>query len=563
MTKFSVDSWLVDPQSRTLLRGRDTRRVSVKAMQVLVTLAKRPDGVVSRADLMDAVWPGVTVGEEVLTHAIAELRRSLDDDFRAPQHIQTVYKSGYRLLCPVKWARSSDAAALDGTGRHEPNAHGPPSIAPLPFRHSLIAVPGADGGNAGRDLQSSADAGHSLLEGLPSGEATVAVFPFAAGNQDPLRAEIALAVFETLNARLTAWRWFKVVSSDLWLAYSGAADPIRTARELGVRYVVTGSVRARQGAIRLAIQLVDGLSGYQLWAGIYDQPIDKLPTLEDKIASRVVAAIELELQKAERVRAIRKNGDQLDVYDLTQRGYWHYSKRTKKHNDQALQHFGAAVDRDPFYVPALTGQAACHFWAGQRSWTEDAGVSLRQGLSKAQDAVALDDQYPTAQLFLAQSLLFLGRHEAAVATVRRALLLNPCYAGAWAFLGHALTALGRFDGSVHAMKRAFQLTSHDTRRFIWLSNLALAHFHLGDHRSAAREAGEAVALQPDHWLANQVLMMALAAMGRGSDTEPLVRMVRATEPTVRLYDFANRMPYRNPSDLSNVVNALRRSRWTD
>ncbi|MGH7463187.1 MAG: tetratricopeptide repeat protein, partial [Longimicrobiales bacterium] len=278
---------------------------------------------------------------------------------------------------------------------------------------------------------------------------------------------------------------------------------------------------------------------------------------------RVVAAIELELQKAERTRAIKKNSDQLDVYELTQRAYWHYAKRTKEHNDHALQLFGAAMDRDPLYVPALTGQAACHFWAGQRIWTEDAGASLRQGLRKAQEAVALDDQYATAQLFLAQSLLFLGRHEAAVATVRRALQLNPSYAGAWAFLGHALTASGRFEAAVRAMQRAFELTSHDSRRFFWLSNLALARFHLGDHEGAAREAREAVALQPDHWLANQVLMMALALTGRADETEPFFRAVRTAEPNVTLHDFANRMPYRNPADLSSVVNALRRSHWTD
>ncbi len=538
MATFDIGGWRADTRLRQLTRGADVRRVSVKAMQVLSALADSPGQVLTRAELLDAAWPGVTVGEEVLTHAIAELRKSLGDDPRAPKFIQTAHKSGYRLLCAV--TRPAPGAVVPGNARAAPEM--------LPVANSHCRAPSDE----------------IVLPAASSGEATVVVLPFVATAEDPLRAEPELAIFETLNAKLTAWRWFKVLGADRWHAYKDVAgDPIAVARALDVRYLVTGSVRTGDGHRRLAVQLVDGMSGYQLWAKVFDRPIDQGGAIEDRLASKLVATIELELQKAEAARAIRKSGNQLDVYDLVQRGYWHYSGRTSGNNARALALFGEAIARDPFCARALTGQAGCLFWAGQSGWAEDPQESLRAGLERSRSALALDEQYPAAQLFLAQCLLFLGEHEAALTAARRALHLNPSYAGAWAFLGHALTFLGRFRGAVLAMRRAFYLTPNDARRPIWLSNLALAHFHLGNSASAMREAREAVVLQPGHCLANQVLLMTLAQAGRDQEAREMLSRVRKLEPEVNLPAYASRLPYRDPAHLSAVVAGLRKAHWSD
>ena len=180
----------------------------------------------------------------------------------------------------------------------------------------------------------------------------------------------------------------------------------------------------------------------------------------------------------------------------------------------------------------------------------------------ARQAVIADDQYPPALLQSAQIQLFLGQQQPSLAAVRRALELNPSYSGAWAFLGHALTASGRFGNAVTAIRRAFALTPYDARRFMWLSNLALAHFHLGNFGLAAREAQEAVDLQPDHWLGTQVRIAALTKLGQLADAKVLLQSVREREPNTTLYEFANRLPYIARSDLHRVIDALASAGWT-
>jgi adenylate cyclase len=399
---------------------------------------------------------------------------------------------------------------------------------------------------------------------LEAGVPSVVVLPFCVQSEAAGDIQLARLLAETLTIRLGALRWFRTLASEPAASpYASFPDPIHVARELDVRYLVKGRLRVYPTRVRVAVQLIDGLTGHQLWAEVIERSVGNMNTLEDVVMARVVAAADTELQNAERARAMAKTPDQLDVYDLAQRGYWHYVRRSRGHLAEAERLFSAAVSRDPASSIALTGEASCKFWTGQWQWSEDPMAALNQSLATVRRAVEADQRYPVARLIMGQTLLFLGHHRAAVEATKSAIALNPFYAGAWAFLGHAQTALGRFREAARSINRAFALVPHDARRFLWLSNLALANFHLGRYDTALLQADEARALHPTHWLSNQVLTTTLATIGRRREARDYVEAVHAIEPGIRLRGFANRMPYHSPDDLDRVLLALQRAGWSD
>ena len=389
------------------------------------------------------------------------------------------------------------------------------------------------------------------------------MLPFIADSTDAAMGRLAQDLLQSLSARLAAWRWFRVLSPEVSFAKrSLTTDVVGAARALNVRYILRGTLRSDGPKIRVGVELVDGITGYQVWATVFERAKRQSLEVEDEVVAKVGALVDLELQSWERRRAMTKSSDQFDAYDLLQRGYWHYAHRNKQHTAEALGFFNKALELDPTLAPAATGKAACLFWAGQSHWADDPEASLRHGLRCAQDAVLADSSYPVGHLLLGQNLLFLGEQDAAIAAAQHTLALNASYAGGWAFLGHAMTAAGNPRAAIRSIRRAFQLTSHDSRRFMWLSNLAIAHFHCHEFEQAIRVAQEAAHLQPGHWLSNQVLIISSAALGRADDARQLVDKLRAEEPGLDAEEYANRLPYRRDADRARVVTALRRAGWS-
>jgi len=428
---------------------------------------------------------------------------------------------------------------------------------PVPLKLYELTPPEADARAKFDNINPVVSGVSELL--LPS----IAVLPLNSDGGDPIVNRLAQDLQQSLAARLGSWRWFRVVLPELLFAGSPKeSDAIETARALDVRYVLRGTLRSAQARVRVGVELIDGASGYQIWATVLERSAHRRLSIEDEIVTRVGALIDSQLQRSERRRAMAKSPDQVDAYDLMQKGYWHYTRRTKSHNERAIRLFSEALEYDPTLAPAITGKAACLFWAGQSRWADDADASLRLGLKYAQDAILADEYYPAAHLMLGQSLLFLGQQDAAIAAARHAIDLNPSYAGAWAFLGHAQTAAGKSRGAIRSIKRAFQLTSHGSRRFMWLSNLAIAHFHANEFEHALHVAQEASHLRPDHWLGNQALIVAHAALGRADDARHLVDKVRTNEPALEPAQYANRLPYQRDVDRTRIMDALTRAGWT-
>jgi len=324
-------------------------------------------------------------------------------------------------------------------------------------------------------------------------------------------------------------------------------------------YRIEGHVSAKPGRIRAVMQLLDTITGLQLWAGIFVLRTDRLTESREQVALQAAAEIEAKVQRHERDRHSAMDPADLDLYGLTQLAYSHYYNRSLSENEVALQQFDEILHASPAFASALAGKAACHFWAVQQGWSDDFEHALRKSRELASRAVAADPRLPWARLVLAQSELFLGRHDSAIAAARHATALNPSNPCSLACLGHALTAAGRARPAIQALKSAFALAPYHPNRFMWLSNLALAEYHLHRFDRALNTASEASQLNPGHWLANQVQIASLSRLGRIEEAKFRVQQVDRRQGRDGI---ANRLPYKAPSDLKYVVEALCAAGWT-
>jgi adenylate cyclase len=406
-----------------------------------------------------------------------------------------------------------------------------------------------------------------LSNGLHSKRPAILVNRLDSPKEDIQAGEIAWSFTRELSARLQNCGTFQILRS-----VSGSSAPVGTVKvqhaplagsDETVFYHIDGHILRSAGTVRAVIQLLDAVTGFQIWAGVFDLRTDDLLRSQERAIFSATAHIEADIQRHEFGRNASKVPCQEDWYGRTQLAYWHYYRRSKDENETALRHFNEVIAGGPGYALALAGAAACHFWAGQQLWASDSVRSMHLAKEQANKAVMADPRLPWARLILAQSQLFLGHHNLAVAEAKRAAGLNPTSPAIKAFLGHALTAAGNSSAAIPYLRSAFNIAPYHGNRFMWLSNLALAHFHMRRFSRAAEAAAEAADLAPDHWLANQVRVASLVRLGQLDEAKFVLDRIRLRERETGHDKLSNRLPYKNNDDLQYVVQALYEAGWEE
>ena len=381
----------------------------------------------------------------------------------------------------------------------------------------------------------------------------VAVLPIEAPSSQPELCELARRLTRELCVNLQQYRWFGVRQLEGRLRGASSHPVLIDDAGPFAVYRVEGHVDVRPGGIRMVLQLCDTVTGVQVWAGVSQLRLADRANGQEWVTQQVAAKIEEMVQRSECERYARVNSADLDLYSFTQQAYWHYYHRSRTENDVALRQFNDVVRACPSYAPALAGKAACHFWAGQQHWDGEPHQALRQAYDAAKGAVAADPVLPWGRLVLAQSELFLGYHDAALASARQAVQLSPNSPANLSFLGHAMTAAGKFQPAIKMLRSALMLAPNHPNRFMWLSNLALAKYHARQLDGALAAATAAADLNPDHWLAKHVRLASLARLGY-LDSAAAQGELWKVEPDSQA--IINRLPYKRPADLEYVTQAL-------
>jgi len=383
---------------------------------------------------------------------------------------------------------------------------------------------------------------------------SIAVLPFANMSGDPEQEYFADGMVEEIITALSRIRWLFVIARNSTFTYKGQAiDVKQVGRELGVRYVLEGSVRKAGGRVRITGQLIDALSGTHLWADRFDGSLEDVFELQDRVALSVAGVIEPALQAAEMRRSAARPTDDLTAYDLYLRALANFFPITKERILAALGFLDQAIAIDRHYGPALSWAAFCHMTVVRDGWTEEPGTFRREAIELARRALEVGENDPGILAISALALAYLGEDIGAmIGLVDRALALNPSYARGWYVSGLVRIWAGQPDLAIAHVETALRLSPRE-RIGMPLYLVGMAYFFTRRFNEAASKLLLAIQHHPGAPGSYRFLAACYAYMGRLDEARAIVARLRSITPLLVPSD----LPWRNPEHRELFLSGLR------
>jgi TolB-like protein/class 3 adenylate cyclase len=392
---------------------------------------------------------------------------------------------------------------------------------------------------------------------------SLAVLPFQNMSGDPEQEYFADGMVEDITTALSRMRWLFVIARNSSFTYKGrAVDVKQIGRELGVRYVLEGSVRKAANRVRITGQLIDTATGAHLWADRFDGGLDDIFDLQDQVTASVVGAIAPTLEKAEIERAKRKPTESLDAYDYFLRGMASYYQITSREtNADALRLFDRAIDLDAGFASAYGMAASCYLWRKSNGWMSNTANEIAETARLARAAVKFGQDDATALAASGSALALVVRDlDTGVALIDRALVLNPNLAMAWHWGGYVKIWLGEPDAALERLAHAIRLSPLDQRIPQIQSAAAHAHFMAGRYDEASQWAAMALRNAPDILPGLRIIAASNALAGRLEAAQTAVARLRQLNPALRVSSLKDVLgPYRRPENVTRYEEGLRRA----
>jgi TolB-like protein/class 3 adenylate cyclase/tetratricopeptide (TPR) repeat protein len=390
---------------------------------------------------------------------------------------------------------------------------------------------------------------------------SIAVLPFQNMSGDPEQEYFTDGMVEEIITGLSHMRWLFVIARNSSFAYKGKSPDIRqVGRELGVRYVLEGSVRKAANRLRITGQLIDASTGAHLWADRFEGGIDDVFELQDHVTSRVVGAIAPKVEQAEMERAKHKPTGSLHAYDYYLRGMASVHRWSKEGVGEALQLFYKAIELDPDFASAHGLAAWCYFWRRVNGWMTDRVQEVPEAIRLAGRAAELGEDDAVALSFSGLTIGWVGGDvEAAAELTDRALVLNPNLAAAWSSSGFLKTLLGEPEVGITHLERAMRISPLDPLMFFMENIAALAHFLAGRHEEARLLAERACRKQPYFVGSIRVAAASNASAGRLDDARRWIARALQLDPELRVSNLMDRVSWFRPEDFAKFAEALRQA----
>lgn len=391
---------------------------------------------------------------------------------------------------------------------------------------------------------------------------SIAVLPFVNMSGDPEQEYFADGIVEDIITALSRFGWLFVIARNSSFTYKGkAVDVKQVGRELGVRYVLEGSVRKSSNRVRIAAQLIEAATGAHLWADRFEGSLEDVFDLQDQVTASVVGAVEPKLQRAEIELARRKPPERLDAYDCHLRAMASLYRLTRDSLTEARQLFHRAIELDPDYA-APYGMAAwtVHLFR-TNGWMDDPAREIDEGRNLARRATALGRDDPTALWSGGFALAYLaGEVETGAAHVDRALVLNPNAAAAWDVSGWLRIYLGHPDDAIECFARAMRLSPLDSFFYFGCTGMAFAHICARRFEEAASWATRATHEQAN-WAATwRIAAIAYALSDRMPEAQAAIARMREIDPDLRISTYLPiTSPFRRSEDRNLCIEALQRA----
>ena len=397
----------------------------------------------------------------------------------------------------------------------------------------------------------------ATVHALPT-KTAIAVLPFTNLSADPAQEYFSHGMTNDLITDLSKFHDLYVISSNTVFTYKGkAADVEAVGRQLGVRYVLEGSVQKTADKVRVNAQLIDTTTAHHLWAERYERKLDDLFAVQSEIIQMIVRTLAIKISAAERQRVIKKGTENLSAYDFTLRGTEYLRQRSRTANRQARAMFENALRLDPSYSTAYARLGESHYRAFLHGWSEFPLQDLNRAADLASKALNLDGANAAAHGLTGYVDIVRGRHEEAVHALQRAIALNPNDIRHYIMLGWVLQLAGQTDDAIKLLETALRVDPHSLVDPFAYTHLGFAYYLKSDYENAERALRKALVLTPDYAGTHIALAATYGQLGRSRDAVSARELVMRHQPFFNLKRYGS--AYRNPQDRELILQGLRKA----
>jgi TolB-like protein/Tfp pilus assembly protein PilF len=520
--RFHFSEYVLDAARRELHCGDHSIEVEPQVLDLLIYLIQNNDRVVTKDDLIQSVWDGRIVSDTTLTSRIYAARRAIGESGRNQQLIRTISRKGLRFVGDVRVQADDDAI---------------PAANPRPNEAATLAQPAPP---------------------LPDRPA-IAVLPFSNMSDDSEQEYFSDGISEDIITALSKLRWFFVIARNSSFMYKGKAVHVKqVGEELGVGYVLEGSVRKSGGRLRITAQLNDVANGSPIWAERYDRDVADVFAVQDEITEAIVGAIEPQLYAAENIRIQRKPPSNMDAWDMVMRGLSYYWRVTQQDHAIAQDLLEQAIAIEPNYGQALGVLSASYIFGAHMGWLELETIAP-VAESAALAAIRADGEDAWAHYALGGVYLITRRFDDAIAEFELALRLNPNFSQAQNYYAAALGFSGRWEEALEAANRAIRLSPRDPFLALCYGSICLAQFMGRNYEEAIRDARTAIRLRSDFAGAHRVLTAATGMSGKADVAAAALRELQRAQPGISLAWIAKHVPIKHDSDREHYLEGFRRA----
>lgn len=558
---FWLEDWYVEPSTGCISRGGDKSKLEPKVMTVLVCLARSQGKVISREALESQAWPGSVVGYDALASTIIKLRKAFGDDSKNSKVIATVPKKGYRLIGRVRIADRSDAQLTlptSASSTSEPENTAADALQNKTMRQPVVLVALTVcflGALAIGLVYLLSPFKSQSVDSAQSDKPSIAVLPFKNISNDKEQEYFSDGITSDLITDLSKISSLWVIARNTVFTYKNTNVDVRdVGRELGVRYVIEGSVRKVDDEVRISARLIDTNNGFNLWADRFDGSMSNVFNLQDEVTAKIVSALEVKLTEQERERLSKSYTDNIEAYDNFLHGWQRYWEYSKEGNEQAREYFNKAIELDENFARAYANLALTYSYEAFTGAATDREYTLQQAKKFADKAIELDDSLPQVHWAVGFTALVARDYKSALAEAEKTIALDPNYADGYGLLATTLNYAAKPKLALNYMKKAMRLNPRHSYPYMMI--IGEIYFNLHDYKNAILNFNKAiernpVAREPRLWLAS-----AYTYVGKLEEARWELENIRITDPEISIETIEAVIPLKDPVQLRHLTDGL-------
>jgi TolB-like protein/Flp pilus assembly protein TadD len=514
--RYLFEDYSLDTDRRELYRGANVVSIAPQAFDLLDYLIRNRERVVSKDDLINAIWNGRSVSDAALTTRLNVARSVIGDSGEGQRLIKTLPRKGFRFVGQVREAQGPTGAAATDSPIDLPN----PSLPDKP---------------------------------------SVAVLPFQNMSGDPEQEYFADGMVEEITTALSRFKWLFVIARNSSFTFKGRAVDIKeVGRRLGVRYVLEGSVRKASGKVRITGQLVDAVTGAHIWADRFERDLTDVFALQDEVTVAVVSAIQPKLFQTEIAMAARRRPENLTAYDYYLRALPQYYLTTREGMAEAIRLTHRALELDPRFGLVAALAANCHTLNVLLGYSADPRFDRKEAVRLLRSALSMDDSDPEIlAMACLVSAFMVGDSETEIEMADRAVALNPNSLEAWNGRGWVYGVAGLPEEAIRSFERAVRMSPVDPRLHNPFAGMGYALIELGRFDEAIVAGKKAQRQNPSFSPAYRCLAAAFAHLGRDAEAREAAARLLGVDPGFTISAWIDRG---GPSNAKLLIEGLRKAR---